>query len=206
VDASFGRERHIGGFDLEESLQRTLQDEARFFVVDLLKALFFFRRGRAGLHFGPQVLMLLIQHPTPGIRSGYYPDSLTVGAAEEGKGVFAIIEMDEVTFAIGAASQRLDRIDRSHIGLDNGDHLFIFGVGTDVAQGQLRHSDAHGQARAHVPVKFDYFFNRLGVNHNAFLSERMTIHLTFPGVFKCQSTTSRKANRYEKLDISQLIF
>jgi hypothetical protein len=109
--------------------------------------------------------MFFIQEAAPGLGPGHDADGFAVGAAEEGESIFAVVQMDQVAFAKGAASQRLDRVNRSHIGFNDGYHLLIGGVRPNVAQGDFSRANAHRQAGAHMAVKVGHVLDGLLIDH-----------------------------------------
>jgi hypothetical protein len=90
---------------------------------------------------------------------------LTVGTTDEGKGVLAIVKVNQVALTVGTSSQRLDRVYRSHIGFDDGNDFLILSVRPDLIQADLRCPDADGQARAHVAMET---LDKIYINHELF--------------------------------------
>ncbi|MBP1725502.1 MAG: hypothetical protein H6Q51_800 [Deltaproteobacteria bacterium] len=74
-------------------------------------------------------------------------------------GALAVVEMNQVPLAKGAAGQELDGIHPAHVGLNHGHDLLVLGMGTDLSEGNLRCPDADGQAGTHVAVKGTGLFN-----------------------------------------------
>ena len=128
VDARFARDGTYDGFDGEQVLERRIENSGGARAAVLIRS-------------------------APRLWSTHHAQGAAIRPPIEGKHVFSVIAMDEVTFAVRTSSQRLDRIDRSHVGFDNGDNLLVDGMRSDLREGEFSGAHSDSQAGAHVTVK-----------------------------------------------------
>ena len=94
-------------------------------------------------------------------------DGFAICSTNEAEGVFAIGHVDEVAFAKGATSDKLDGVYGAVVGFYDGNDLFVTGALAHFLNGFFGNTDANGEAGAHVTVKF---LNRFDVaDHMRFL-------------------------------------
>jgi hypothetical protein len=89
----------------------------------------------------------------PAIGAGDEAHGFAVRPAVERKSVLAIVVVNQIAFAKRTSSQRLDGIDRSHVGLDDGHNLLVGGVRPDFAQRDLSGANSDRESRAKMTVE-----------------------------------------------------
>lgn len=167
MDPGLSRRRALDRADEEEAVKRRREDIPAPLCLEFLETPTLLRGGQPAPDSFSQGLSLGIGR-SPGLGPGHYPQRPAVRTTEEGERILPVVAVNQVALPVGASSQRLDRVDRSHVGFDDRHDLFVARMRADLAQRNLRHPHTDGQTGAHVTVKLRGSLGRLeGVKHES---------------------------------------